>query len=106
MSELRSSDPLNRRRFLGAAGFASAGAALSTMPSAAGEMAKPDPLITEVQDWARYPGDGVDIAFIGCVEIRAGARLCRRRRWLPVARIIGRHAVEAIRVARDAAERS
>src|SRR5258708_1582466 len=60
MSELLSSAPLNRRRFLGATAFASAGAVLSAVPAVGGEVAKPDPLITEVQDWARYPGDGVD----------------------------------------------
>jgi sulfane dehydrogenase subunit SoxC len=47
---------LDRRRFLGIAG---AGAALSAMPAMAGEGAKPDPKITEVQDWQRYLGDGV-----------------------------------------------
>jgi sulfane dehydrogenase subunit SoxC len=60
MSDLPLSETLNRRRFLGATAFAGAGAVLSAMPAAAGESAKPDPLITEVQDWARYPGDGVD----------------------------------------------
>src|SRR6266481_6448202 len=60
MSDLPLSDTLNRRRFLGATAFASAGAVLSAVPAVGGEAAKPDPLITEVQDWARYPGDGVD----------------------------------------------
>jgi sulfane dehydrogenase subunit SoxC len=54
-----SADILSRRRFLGAAGLAGAGAALAAAPVVA-ETAKPDPLITEVQDWARYLGDGVD----------------------------------------------
>lgn len=27
--------------------------------------AAPDPLITEVQDWARYTGDGVDVTPYG-----------------------------------------
>jgi sulfane dehydrogenase subunit SoxC len=52
-----SAENLSRRGFLGAAGLA--GAALTTAPALA-ETAKPDPLITEVQDWARYLGDGVD----------------------------------------------
>lgn len=30
------------------------------MPARAQDAAKPDPLITEVQDWNRYLGDGVD----------------------------------------------
>jgi sulfane dehydrogenase subunit SoxC len=60
MSDTPSADVLNRRRFLGAAGLAGASAILSAAPAAAGDSVKPDPLITEVQDWARYLGDGVD----------------------------------------------
>ena len=60
MSKPSSADVVNRRRFLGAAGIAGAGALLSARSAAAGEAAKGDPVITEVQDWARYPGDGVD----------------------------------------------
>ena len=52
----RSETPLNRRRFLGAAGLAGAGLAAGTMPVKAAE---PDKLITEVQDWNRYLGEGV-----------------------------------------------
>lgn len=52
----KSGTSLDRRRFLGVAG---AGAALSALPAMAGEGAKPDPKITEVQDWQRYLGDGV-----------------------------------------------
>lgn len=52
----KSGTGLDRRRFLGVAG---AGAALSALPAAAGEGLKPDPKITEVQDWQRYLGDGV-----------------------------------------------
>jgi sulfane dehydrogenase subunit SoxC len=55
-----STDALSRRRFLRAAGLAGAGAALVARPGMAGEAPKPDPLITEVQDWQRYLGDGVD----------------------------------------------
>jgi sulfane dehydrogenase subunit SoxC len=55
-----STDALSRRRFLRAAGLAGAGAALVARPGMAGEASKPDPLITEVQDWQRYLGDGVD----------------------------------------------
>ena len=58
MSKKPSADRFNRRRFLSAAGLAGAGAALSALPAAA-EGAKPDPLITDVQDWNRYLGDGV-----------------------------------------------
>jgi len=51
-------DALSRRRFLG--GAALAGAGLAGAGSARAEAAKPDPLITEVQDWSRYLGEGVD----------------------------------------------
>ena len=47
----------NRRKFLGAS-LAGAGVALSAKQTLA--QAKPDPLITDVQDWQRYLGDGVD----------------------------------------------
>ena len=63
MSGKPSSEILNRRKFLGAAGLAGAGIALSAKTSAAQtakENIKPDPLITDVQDWAKYLGDGVD----------------------------------------------
>src|SRR4051794_34814576 len=60
MSNPSSADGLNRRRFLGAAGLAGAGSVLPALPAAAGEGMKPDPLITEVQDWQRYLGEGVD----------------------------------------------
>jgi sulfane dehydrogenase subunit SoxC len=49
----------SRRHLLSAAGLAGAGLALSRGASAAGA-ATPDPLITEVQDWQRYLGDGID----------------------------------------------
>ncbi|WID98698.1 sulfite dehydrogenase [Bosea vestrisii] len=51
-------DPLSRRRFLG--GAALAGAGLAGTGLARAETGKPDPLITEVQDWSRYLGEGVD----------------------------------------------
>lgn len=51
-------DALSRRRFLG--GAAVAGAGLAGTGLAHAETAKPDPLITEVQDWSRYLGEGVD----------------------------------------------
>ena len=59
MTNNTSADRLSRRKFLGAASLAGAGAALTSLPAVA-DPAKPDPLITEVQDWARYLGDGVD----------------------------------------------
>lgn len=52
-------EAVSRRRFLGAAGVAGVGLASSPL-SAVAEAGKPDPLITEVQDWNRYLGEGVD----------------------------------------------
>ncbi len=47
---------LNRRVLLGGAGLGMAAASLSAK---AAPPAKPDPLITEIQDWNRHLGDGV-----------------------------------------------
>ncbi|KGD96631.1 sulfite dehydrogenase [Rhizobium sp. YS-1r] len=47
------------RRALLRAGFAGGAAALAT-GTAAGARAADDPAITEIQDWNRYPGKGVD----------------------------------------------
>jgi sulfane dehydrogenase subunit SoxC len=53
----------SRRGFLAAAG---AGAALAAgMTKAGAQGAKPDPLITDVQDWNRFLGPGVDAAPYG-----------------------------------------
>jgi sulfane dehydrogenase subunit SoxC len=52
-------DRITRRGLLSAAGLAGAGIAMSP-GAAAAEAAKPDPDITEVQDWQRQLGDGVD----------------------------------------------
>ena len=60
MTNQTSGETLSRRRFLGAAGLAGAGSALATIPALAGETAKSEALITDVQDWQRYLGDGVD----------------------------------------------
>lgn len=57
MTSPRNRESLSRRRFLGAAGMAGAGLAASATGARAGA---PDPLITEVQDWNRYLGEGVD----------------------------------------------
>lgn len=43
---------------LAAAGTAGSGAIIKS--AVASEQSKPDPLITEIQDWNRYMGDGVD----------------------------------------------
>ena len=59
MNERPSAEILSRRKFLGAASLAGASTVLAALPATA-ESAKPDPLITEVQDWGRYLGDGVD----------------------------------------------
>ena len=52
-------DRITRRGLLSAAGLAGAGLAVPRHAAAA-EAAKPDPAITEVQDWQRQLGDGVD----------------------------------------------
>jgi sulfane dehydrogenase subunit SoxC len=54
----------SRRRFLAGAGVAGASAALSTVARAS-PPAKADPLITEIQDWNRQLGAGVDAAPYG-----------------------------------------
>lgn len=51
-------ETLSRRRFLGAA--TAAGAGLAAAGAARAQAPAPDPLITDVQDWNRYLGDGVD----------------------------------------------
>lgn len=51
-------ETLSRRRFLGAA--TAAGAGIAAIGAARAQAPAPDPLITEVQDWNRYLGDGVD----------------------------------------------
>lgn len=58
MTSHRNDPAPSRRRFLG--GAALAGAGLVTAGSARAEAGKPDPLITDVQDWNRYLGEGVD----------------------------------------------
>lgn len=58
MTSHRDDPAPSRRRFLG--GAALAGAGLVTAGSARAEVGKPDPLITDVQDWNRYLGEGVD----------------------------------------------
>lgn len=60
MSDNSSPGILSRRRFLGAASAAGVGTAFSAMPAAAADAVKPDPLITDIQDWQRYLGEGVD----------------------------------------------
>jgi sulfane dehydrogenase subunit SoxC len=62
MTEPTSTLLLNRRRFLGAASLAGAGMASGALKA---QTPKPDPLITEVQDHARYLGAGVDAAPYG-----------------------------------------
>jgi sulfane dehydrogenase subunit SoxC len=59
MREKSPAQPINRRGFLSAAGLAGAGIAMPRRAAAA-DAAKPDPLITGVQDWQRHLGEGVD----------------------------------------------
>ncbi|SNR26068.1 sulfite dehydrogenase [Paracoccus sediminis] len=67
-------------------GFMRAGLAASVALPAAASMARgqgtPDPLITEVQDWARYSGDGVDATPYG-LPIQFESDVIRRNvSWL------------------------
>jgi sulfane dehydrogenase subunit SoxC len=58
MPEKWPADRITRRGLFCAAGLAGASVALPQRVAA--EAAKPDPAITEVQDWQRQLGDGVD----------------------------------------------
>src|SRR5437868_1898071 len=82
MSDTPSADVLDRRRFLGAAGLAGASAIVSAAPAMAGDSVKPDPLITEVQDWARYLGDGVDKRPYGAPSTFESSVIRRDVPWL------------------------
>ena len=59
--ERASNVALGRRNFLRAAGVAGGGLVASTLAGRAAPQGEPDPAITEVQDWARYLGDGVAV---------------------------------------------
>src|SRR5215475_2536424 len=59
MTEKSYSDRISHRGLLSAAGLASEGIALPRCGVAV-VSAKPDPAITEVQDWQRQLGDGVE----------------------------------------------
>lgn len=50
---------VSRRQLIRAAGLAAGGLALGTSAARAASPEQPDPLITEIQDTARYLGDGV-----------------------------------------------
>jgi sulfane dehydrogenase subunit SoxC len=70
--------PHSRRAFL----RGSAAAAVGTVAASAASAREPDPLITEVQDWARYTGDGVDATPYG-LPIRFEDDVVRRNvPWL------------------------
>ncbi|TJZ89916.1 sulfite dehydrogenase [Paracoccus gahaiensis] len=72
---------LTSRRGFMRAGLA-AGVALPAIATMARAQGGPDPLITEVQDWARYLGDGVDASPYG-MPIRFESDVIRRNvSWL------------------------
>jgi sulfane dehydrogenase subunit SoxC len=54
----------SRRKFLGGAAVATGALATGQMVHA--QAAGPDPLITELQPWQQYLGDGVDARPTGC----------------------------------------
>ncbi|CAN1494572.1 COG2041 Sulfite oxidase and related enzymes [Rhabdaerophilaceae bacterium] len=63
MSGSEPESPTSRRRFLAGAGAGVLAAAGASRVSA--QTPKPDPLITDVQDWSRFLGPGVDAAPYG-----------------------------------------
>ncbi|KCV80863.1 sulfur oxidation molybdopterin C protein [Actibacterium atlanticum] len=72
------SDPTTTRRGFIKAGIAAGGAAAA----GAAQAGEPDPLITEVQDWASYTGDGVDATPYG-MPIEYESDVVRRNvEWL------------------------
>ena len=84
MSETSSGRKLDRRGFLKSAALAGAGASLSSA-AAVGQTA-PDPLITEVQDWTRYLGDGVQARPYGQPSQFEKHVVRRDVEWLTVSR--------------------
>ena len=84
MSETSSGRKLDRRGFLKSAALAGAGASLSSA-AAVGQTA-PDPLITEVQDWTRYLGDGVQARPYGQPSQFEKHIVRRDVEWLTVSR--------------------
>ncbi|MGD9866152.1 MAG: sulfite dehydrogenase [Pseudodonghicola sp.] len=78
MSDSSNAKSPSRRQFLTGAAAAGAGAVAATAARAAG----PDPLITEVQDWASATGEGVDATPYG-LPIRFESDVRRRNvGWL------------------------
>ncbi|MDX2484014.1 MAG: sulfite dehydrogenase [Pseudodonghicola sp.] len=78
MSDSSKAKSPSRRQFLSGAAAAGAGAVAATAARAAG----PDPLITEVQDWATATGEGVDATPYG-MPIRFESDVRRRNvGWL------------------------
>ena len=78
MSEFFEGKPTSRRAFLRGSAAAAAGAAVA----GAARAAEPDPLITEVQPWARGLGDGVDATPYG-LPIEYESDVVRRNvEWL------------------------
>ncbi len=69
----------SRRRFLGGAGLAGAGMIAGLVPARA---TTPDPMITEVQPWAQFLGDGVDAAPYGRPSPHEAHVIRRNVEWL------------------------
>ncbi|MBR3371061.1 MAG: sulfite dehydrogenase [Rhodobacteraceae bacterium] len=69
----------NRRGFLRGAGLAGAGLVVGT---GAVRAASPDPLITDVQPWAQFLGDGVDAAPYGKPSRHEAHVIRRNVEWL------------------------
>ena len=85
MSDKDTNTNMGRRRFLTAAGIAGAGAATGLIGAAKAQNA-PDPLITNVQDWARTLGDGVQASPYGKPSKFEKHVVRRDVEWLTVSR--------------------
>ncbi|MCU9839317.1 sulfite dehydrogenase [Ruegeria sp. WL0004] len=78
MSESSGKKGASRRQFLTSVAAVGAGA----VAAGAARAAAPDPLITEVQDWARATGDGVDATPYGLPIEYEGDVIRRNVEWL------------------------
>ena len=83
MRENRSLGRITRRGVLSAAGLA--GASIALPSRALAEPAKPDPAITDVQDWQRRLGDGVDKRAYGAPSKFEQHVVRRQVSWLTAA---------------------
>ena len=77
---------VSRRRFLRGAGITGTGVMASALAAHAAAPGVPDPAITEVQDWARYLGDGVGVRPYGAPSPHEKHVIRRDVQWLTASR--------------------